>query len=423
MFLTVFLDLAIVAQSIETISSDILYEVASVYGFKKGIVSLTFDDGAINQFNDALPILRKYEVPATFYLITGELDSLKKNAIKRNITKEYELGSHTVYHSDLLKIEPDSAHKEMIISSDYLKSNFGSDAGLTFAYPWGNYNKTIKKRAGKVYLAARSTDIGYNSQTNPDRFVLKMQAFTNDVSITRANSWILNASNNRLWLIEMLHGINNDGFSPISIETLKEHLDYIHQLNDKIWCSTVENVIKYIDESKNTTLYCDFCNDSIYKIRIDDFLADSIYSHPISIRIKIPYQWGNISVSNNGYIGIEQKEDFKFLLFNAMPDNNQIIIKPGIISKSNVIANQTIVLISQNPFNEKIRISLELKEPDDLVIRLIDLYGIEKIKKTEHGASGVEFFLMDTSELTPGVYFINIAFKSGYAFTRKMIKA
>lgn len=40
---------------------------------KAGAISLTYDDGSINQFRYALPIMKRLELPATFYIITGAI--------------------------------------------------------------------------------------------------------------------------------------------------------------------------------------------------------------------------------------------------------------------------------------------------------------------------------------------------------------
>jgi peptidoglycan/xylan/chitin deacetylase (PgdA/CDA1 family) len=42
------------------------------YG-KKGAVSITYDDGTINQFRVALPIMDSLDIPATFFINTGEI--------------------------------------------------------------------------------------------------------------------------------------------------------------------------------------------------------------------------------------------------------------------------------------------------------------------------------------------------------------
>src|SRR5512144_618111 len=40
---------------------------------KKGAVSLTWDDGSPNQFRVAVPIMDRLGLPATFFIITGEV--------------------------------------------------------------------------------------------------------------------------------------------------------------------------------------------------------------------------------------------------------------------------------------------------------------------------------------------------------------
>src|SRR5512136_2989008 len=40
---------------------------------KKGAVSLTWDDGTLNQFRVAVPIMDRLGLPATFFIVTGEV--------------------------------------------------------------------------------------------------------------------------------------------------------------------------------------------------------------------------------------------------------------------------------------------------------------------------------------------------------------
>jgi peptidoglycan/xylan/chitin deacetylase (PgdA/CDA1 family) len=44
---------------------------------KKGAVSITFDDGSINQFKQALPVLNRLNLKATFFIITGQISGSK----------------------------------------------------------------------------------------------------------------------------------------------------------------------------------------------------------------------------------------------------------------------------------------------------------------------------------------------------------
>lgn len=47
--------------------------IAKWKGDKRAAISLTFDDGSPNQFSVALPMLNKLKIPATFFIITGEV--------------------------------------------------------------------------------------------------------------------------------------------------------------------------------------------------------------------------------------------------------------------------------------------------------------------------------------------------------------
>jgi peptidoglycan/xylan/chitin deacetylase (PgdA/CDA1 family) len=48
-------------------------EIAKWPQGKKGAVSLTYDDGTVNQFRVAVPIMDRFGFPATFFVITGQI--------------------------------------------------------------------------------------------------------------------------------------------------------------------------------------------------------------------------------------------------------------------------------------------------------------------------------------------------------------
>ncbi len=49
-------------------------EITKFQGNKKGAISVTFDDGIVNQFTIAKPIMDSLGLPATFYIITGKVE-------------------------------------------------------------------------------------------------------------------------------------------------------------------------------------------------------------------------------------------------------------------------------------------------------------------------------------------------------------
>jgi hypothetical protein len=369
-----------------------------------------------------MPILKERNIPATFYLITNSVDTATKRLLLNVASTEFEFGSHTASHPDLVKIGNAEADKELVNSKLFLQNYFGANAGLTMSYPWGIYNSSIKQLAKSYYLAARSTDVGFNSFYFLDRYALKMQGFFQYTGSFKANTWVDYAIQNHLWLVEMIHGINNVGYSPIESSVLAAHLDYIIKVEDKIWCSTVSNVIKYIDESKNAEIRCDICNDTVYKIRINDLMDDSIYNQPLSVRIKVPDNWDSIWISNTEKIKTEYYNKSKFILFNALPDNQLLIIRPKLISIPEKNSGIRLVYLTANPFFDNIKLTLELFDPKDLDIVLCDMNGKIITHQEEKSVTGVINMVFDTSGISSGIYFLRVISNSGDFIIKKLLK-
>jgi peptidoglycan/xylan/chitin deacetylase (PgdA/CDA1 family) len=410
------------AQKVLVDKSGLFYQISSIYDFKQSIVSLTFDDGYSNQFYIGIPILKERNIPATFYVVTDWIDLKTISFLVNNISEDYEIGSHTITHPDLAKVDNSVANKELLDSKSFIQNNFGINSGLTMSYPFGIYNNYVKQLAKNIYLAARSTKVGYNSSSTLDKYALKIQSFGKQTEANRANLWVDHAIENHLWLIEMIHGINDVGYSPVDSKVLIEHLDYIKARNDKIWCSTVSNVIKYIDESKNAKIECDLCNDTVFKIRINDFMDDYIFDRLLSIRIKVPDNWDSIWISNNEKVRTEYYNNAKFILFNALPDNQLLTIRPRLISVPDKDSGIRLIYLSANPFYDELRLSLEALDQKDIDIVLFDMNGKLLIHHEEKAVNGLINLFFDTSGISNGVYFLRVSIDGRYYILKKLIK-
>jgi len=128
--------------------------------FQKDSIVITFDDGYEDNFHYVLPILKKYNLTATFFICTGfvskEIDITKNGAYQglkplsldqmREMKKEgMNFGCHTHTHPILSKIPLEEAkreiHKSKVILEDILEEKIN-----LFAYPLGQpktFNKNI----------------------------------------------------------------------------------------------------------------------------------------------------------------------------------------------------------------------------------------------------------------------------------------
>lgn len=120
-------------------------------------VSITLDDGYKDNFDQAFPILMKYRVPATIFLVTnnfGRSDRLSWGDVLQ-MRKEagFGYGSHSVHHYDLATLAQKELDYELMESKRLIELKI-QDRVSSIAYPAGSYNDFVKERARAAgYLA------------------------------------------------------------------------------------------------------------------------------------------------------------------------------------------------------------------------------------------------------------------------------
>lgn len=125
-------------------------------------IVLTFDDGYVDFYTTAWPLLQKYHLTASEAIISGRMDGkqyMTPAQVKEINQNGIEILSHTVHHADLAK-DPNQ-QSEIEESKKFLENLLGKKIqGLV--YPSGKYNaETIRmlKKAG--YSLAFTTKPGF----------------------------------------------------------------------------------------------------------------------------------------------------------------------------------------------------------------------------------------------------------------------
>lgn len=138
-------------------------------------IAITFDDGLGNNFFYAYPALRKYNFPATIFVITdsiGKKSFLSWSDIEKMQQDNVSIGSHTLSHSWLPSLNDKDIRKELLYSKELLEKMTGRPV-KTLSYPRGAFNEKVKAIAKDVgYIGAVATNTGKKGATD-DPYALK----------------------------------------------------------------------------------------------------------------------------------------------------------------------------------------------------------------------------------------------------------
>ena len=119
-------------------------------------VTITLDDGYDSQFNQAFPILQRYGLDATLFLVSGTLGSARHAtwAEAQQMSRAgLDVGSHSVGHLNLVLLSRRHLDNELRNSKRALERALGVGI-VQFAYPYGQYDDRVKQRARRAgYLA------------------------------------------------------------------------------------------------------------------------------------------------------------------------------------------------------------------------------------------------------------------------------
>jgi peptidoglycan/xylan/chitin deacetylase (PgdA/CDA1 family) len=112
-------------------------------------VVLTFDDGTLDNYTVAYPILRRHGFVATFFVITnyvGRTGCMTWDQLREMQSAGMVIGSHTVRHVDLTKLTPAALQVELAVSRSIIGRELGHDP-LIISYPMGFQNRSVVEAA------------------------------------------------------------------------------------------------------------------------------------------------------------------------------------------------------------------------------------------------------------------------------------
>ena len=134
-----------------------LADILRSNGNLEKVVAMSFDDGYKNNHSDALPLLKRYNANASFYIVDRDIGKgiyMNRAQLLDLAGIGMELGSHTINHAPLALIDPKYLPWEVGTAKKRLEEKLIDYKVKGMAYPNGGYNE-------KVIAALKEYDYEY----------------------------------------------------------------------------------------------------------------------------------------------------------------------------------------------------------------------------------------------------------------------
>jgi peptidoglycan/xylan/chitin deacetylase (PgdA/CDA1 family) len=191
-------------------TSDFSMTTYKPVGFKRPIVTLTFDDGYQDTDTYGLPILQTEGMLSTQFIITdlvGQPNYMTVAEVQALHSDGEEVASHTVTHDDMTQETASQVTTELSQSQSILKGWIGTPV-TDMAYPYGLYNSSVQAATSKYYSGARGVEDGLNSKDNFNPYDIKVQNIYDTTTTAQVADWVTQAQTTDTWLVLVYHSVD-----------------------------------------------------------------------------------------------------------------------------------------------------------------------------------------------------------------------
>ncbi|MDX2267053.1 MAG: polysaccharide deacetylase family protein [Bryobacter sp.] len=229
---------------------------------KRAALSLSFDDARPSQIDTGLALFRQLKLPATWYVLPGNLQKQVTGWREMLALGNQEIGNHSSTHPCTANYRiGDRALEEMTLADMAANLDRASDAirsitGVTprsFAYPCGQkFVGRGARAASYIPLVAERFTSGRGYLDEMGNLPLRcdfaqLLAFgCDDLSFSAMRTLLEKARDSGRWVIFAGHEIGARKFQTTDTEALRELADWLLDPANGYWIDTVGNVTRHL---------------------------------------------------------------------------------------------------------------------------------------------------------------------------------
>lgn len=318
--------------------------LCALKGDKSCAVTFTADDNLYRSFLFYQSRFREYGLKGTVMLTTNFVLPDEKKAANDDFTTWeqwqafiaegfFDVGNHTISHPYLDRIPAAQLESEVNEAQALLRQKFPGQKVLCMANPFVVTNDDIDVVIRQQHFSARNGQGGFNSLDPGDNewFRLNFQTALHHSTAENMNKWIDEAMEKGMWLIEMWHGVDGQGWEPPASAECDKHLYYLSQHLDTVWNGTMEEVTLYIRERQHATVHTETSGESEIQVTLKHDLDPVLFDYPLTLKTRVPAHWEKVALrqgEREEILIVHKKDGFGEVCYDAVPNADMIVMIP-----------------------------------------------------------------------------------------------
>ncbi len=220
--------------------------------FDEPLISITFDDGWESTYTTAAPLLMRYGIHSTQYLISGVINYpayLSLDQVKALHANGQEIACHTVSHPDLTTLTDANLNYQLSGCQQYFSKYFGNVTD--FAAPYGHTNPKVIGSISQYFQSERNSngditngisdaDVNLPSSFDPHNII--GAAIRDNTTVDQIKQAVNYTIAHKGWLVLVYHQAGDDG-SKFSLNSQKLAEQFAYLSSTPVRIATVNQVI------------------------------------------------------------------------------------------------------------------------------------------------------------------------------------
>lgn len=285
-------------------------KIAKYKDNKQGAASYTFDDG-LESVSTIASIFESFGLRASFYINANLVWDWPM--WQRLAGNGHEIGNHSMTHRSLAGTISDADLDYEINQAQQRIQDKVGIRPLVFVFPYTEYSDRSLSMVYQGHVATRVP--GFSS--DPTYRGIDIESGT---SMDEINGKLNETLSMEGWFYVAGHGVDGNGWEPVTSQFLRNHLTYATSLSSRLWIDTFVNVARYRLCRESMTMDVSVANPRQANIRVGGNYSASLCSAPMTVAVPIiEMPQGGIVVRTANGVDVPSSQSEGMLLLSIKP--------------------------------------------------------------------------------------------------------